>query len=88
MFCRAANGALASKSFPHVFWRRLSGHTDMTYISRISQVYRRGLRGTPRDVLVAAALTLLAGIVVVAALWKPPVPELHSASDTHVMDKP
>jgi hypothetical protein len=88
MFCRAANGALAPKSFLPVFSGRLSGHTNMAFISRISKTYRRRLRGPPRDVLVAAALTLLAGIVVVAALWKPPPPELHSAGDTHGADKP
>jgi len=88
MFCRAANGALAPQSFPHLFSKRLSGHMSMAIISRIPETYRRKLRGTPRDVLVAAALTLLAGIVVIAALWKPPSPQLHSAGEIHSMDRP
>jgi ferric-dicitrate binding protein FerR (iron transport regulator) len=42
--------------------------------SRIPDTYRRRLRLSSRDVLVAAALTALAGGVVVAALWKAPSP--------------
>lgn len=38
--------------------------------SRIPDSYRRRLRLSSRDVLVAAALTALAGGVIVAALWK------------------
>ena len=44
----------------------------MARISRISDTYRRRLRLSSRDVLVAVAVTLLAGVVVVAALWKAP----------------
>jgi hypothetical protein len=44
----------------------------MPRISRISDTYRRRLRLSSRDVMVAAALTLLAGGVIVAALWKAP----------------
>ena len=88
MFCRAAFGALASSSFPHILAERLSGHTNMAFISRVSETYRRRLRGTPRDVLVAVALTLLAGVVVVTALWKPPASELHSSGEIHMIDRP
>jgi hypothetical protein len=44
----------------------------MARISRISDTYRRRLRLSSRDVFLAAALTALAGGVVLAALWKAP----------------
>jgi hypothetical protein len=46
----------------------------MPRFSRISDTYRRRLRLSSRDVLVAAALTALAGGVVVATFWKAPLP--------------
>jgi hypothetical protein len=52
--------------------------------SRIPDTYRRRLRLSSRDVLVAAALTALAGGVLVAALWKAPPPgELFPSTAIH-----
>ncbi len=39
--------------------------------SRISETYRRRLRLSSRDVLVAAVVTALAGVAIVTAVWKP-----------------
>ena len=44
----------------------------MPRTSRISDTYWRRLRLSTRDVLVAAALTMLAGGAILAALWKVP----------------
>jgi hypothetical protein len=74
MFCRASKGALASAGSGALFSTTTNGLQAMPRISRISDTYRRRLRLSSRDVLVAAALTLLAGGVVVAALWKAPTP--------------
>lgn len=52
--------------------------------SRIPDSYRRRLRLSSRDVLVAAALTALAGGVIVAALWKaPPTDGLFPSTAVH-----
>lgn len=88
MFCRAANGALAPVTIPDLFLETLTGHRNMAFISRISQTYRRRLRSSSHDVLVAVAATLLAGIMLVAALWKPPSPDLRSAGETHSTIEP
>jgi hypothetical protein len=74
MFCRASNGALASVGSGALFSATRNGLETMPRNSRISDTYRRRLRLSSRDVLLAAALTLLAGGVVVAALWKGPSP--------------
>ena len=74
MFCRASNGALASKVPAALSLTTTNGLETMARISRISDTYRRRLRLSSRDVFVAAALTVLAGGVVVAALWKAPSP--------------
>ena len=60
-------------SEPYVFVTT-NGLQTMPRNSRISDTYRRRLRLSSRDVIVAAALTVLAGGVVVAALWKAPSP--------------
>jgi hypothetical protein len=38
---------------------------------RNSETYRRRLRLSSRDVLVAAVVTALAGVAIVTAVWKP-----------------
>jgi len=50
----------------------------MARSSRISENYRRRLRLSSRDVLVAAVVTVLAGAAVAAALWGPAAPGAHS----------
>jgi len=77
MFCRASNGALASGVIVALTSITTNGLETMARISRISDTYRRRLRLSSRDVLVATALTVLAGGVVVAALWKAPSPGAH-----------
>lgn len=77
MFCRASNGALASRVSGALLLTTTNGLQTMLRFSRISETYRRRLRLSSRDVLVAAALTVLAGGVVVAALWKAPSPGDH-----------
>ena len=72
MICRASNGALASRAPAALTLTTTNGLETMARISRISDTYRRRLRLSSRDVIVAAALTVLAGGVVVAALWKAP----------------
>jgi hypothetical protein len=74
MFCRASKRALALVGPGALFLTTTNGFQTMPRISRISDTYRRRLRLSSRDVWVAAALTLLAGGVVVAALWKAPSP--------------
>ena len=74
MFCRASNGALASGASGALRLTTTNGLQTMPRISRISDTYRRRLRLSSRDVLVATALTALAGGVVVTALWKAPSP--------------
>jgi type II secretory pathway component PulM len=71
----------------HIF-EKVKRDANMAFLSRIPGTYWRRLRATQRDVLVAAALTLLAGAVVVVALWKPPSPELHSAGEIHLIERP
>jgi hypothetical protein len=53
----------------------MNGLGTMARFSRISDTYRRRLRLSSRDVVVAVALTALAGGVIVAALWKAPSPD-------------
>jgi hypothetical protein len=89
MFCRASNGALASGVAGALRLTTTNGHQTMPRISRISDTYRRRLRLSSRDVLVAAALTALAGGVVVAALWKAPSTSVHSPeAAVHTDPKP
>jgi len=61
----------------------------MALISRISETYRRRLRLSSRDVLVAAAVTALAGVAIGAALWKAPaLPDAHTAGPFDVRSDP
>jgi hypothetical protein len=50
----------------------------MTRSSRISETYRRRLRLSSRDVLVAAVVTVLAGAAIAAAIWGPAAPGVQS----------
>ena len=74
MFCRASFGALAWEVIEALRLTTMNGLDTMARFSRISDTYRRRLRLSSRDVVVAVALTALAGGVVVAALWKAPSP--------------
>jgi hypothetical protein len=49
-----------------------NGCTIMARNARIPETYRRRLRLSRRDVAVAAGVTLLAGALVITALWKTP----------------
>ena len=75
MFCRASIGALASRVVAALRLTTMNGLGTMARFSRISDTYRRRLRLSSRDVVVAVALTALAGGVIVAALWKAPSPD-------------
>jgi hypothetical protein len=55
---------------------------------RNSETYRRRLRLSSRDVLVAAVVTALAGIAIGTALWKPPMPGPHTAGPVEVKSAP
>ena len=77
MFCRASNGALALRAPAALSLTTSNGLETMARMSRIPDTYRRRLRLSSRDVLVAAAVTVLAGGVFVAALWKAPSPGDH-----------
>lgn len=88
LFCRAANGAIAPNAIRDLFSLRSTWRSDMTIISRISEAYRQRLRRSSRDVWVATAVTLLAGVVIVAALLKAPSEERHRASDVRFEYRP
>ena len=60
----------------------------MTIISRISEAYRQRLRLSSRDVMVATAVTLLAGVVIVAALIKGPAEQRHRSGEAHFEFRP
>jgi len=51
----------------------------MAPFSQKSETYRRRLRLSSRDVLVAIALTLLVGAVMATAFWKRPASGSHAA---------
>jgi hypothetical protein len=56
--------------------------------SRISEVYRRRLRLSSRDVLVATVVSALAGIAILTAVWKTDAPGPHTAGPVEVETSP
>ena len=60
----------------------------MARLTRLSETYRRRLRLSSRDVLVAIAVTLLAGAVIAAALWKAPLSDSHTARSVQLGTEP
>jgi len=56
--------------------------------SRISETYRRRLRLSSRDVLVAAVVTALAGVAIITAVWKPSMQGAQSIGPTETKSAP
>lgn len=78
LFCRAAKGALVQSLHADVVLTKATELWAMARLSRISETYRRRLRLSSRDVLIAIAVTLLAGAVIAATVWKRS-PDAHTA---------
>jgi hypothetical protein len=89
MFCRASNGALAFGASRALFLTTTNGLQNMPRFSRISDTYRRRLRLSSRDVLVAVAVTLLAaGVIIMALREGPPTARRFPEAAVHVDPKP
>jgi hypothetical protein len=56
--------------------------------SRISETYRRRLRLSSRDVLVAAVVTALAGVAIGTAFWKPTLQGAQSDGRAEIKSAP
>jgi hypothetical protein len=79
LFCRAAKGALVQSILTDLLLTTATELGAMARLSRISETYRRRLRLSSRDVLIAIAVTLLAGAVIAATVWKRPSRDAHTA---------